>query len=164
MNKLLSVLLSIVIVVCRFDVYGIVWSSCDDDVRRQLPLPIQAYACGMTETEFEYLARVIEAESDRTDSIDGKILICAVILNRVASDDFPDSIQGVLDQRGQFDTTYNGWCNTSYTESSRWSIVICQRQMAEGNIPDNLLYFNSIGYFSWGTAYCECDGNYFSLG
>lgn len=141
-----------------------VWSRTNDNIRYELPIEFQANACGMTVEEYTYLARVIEAESDRTDSIEGKILICAVILNRVASDEFPNTIQGVLDQSGQFDTTYNGWCSTSDTGSSRWSIVVCLREMENGNIPEDLLYFNANGYFSWGTPYCYQNGNYFSLG
>lgn len=142
------------------DYMGIVWSNATDETRRELPLEFQAYACGMTASEFEYMARTIEAESDRTNSMEGKIHIAAVILNRVNGGSFPDSIQGVLDQSGQFTTTSNGWCSTPYTETSRWAIVEAQRRLAEGTIPENLLYFNAIGY-NYGTPYGYIDGNYF---
>lgn len=138
----------------------IAWTSSSDEIRRTLPIEYQANACGMTAFEFEYMARTIEAESDRTDDIEGKIHIAAVILNRVAAPEFPDTIAGVLDQSGQFETTYNGWCSTPYTETSRWAIVEAQRRLAEGTIPDRLLYFNSIGY-QYGTPYGYIGGNYF---
>lgn len=172
MTKLLSILISAITIfnapLLSVDeqntVYEEVWFNSTDEIRKTLPIEYQAYACGMTVHEFEYLARTIEAESDRTDSLDGKIHICAVILNRVASDRFPNTIQGVLDQDGQFTTTSGGWCSTPYTESSRWSIVLCQREMAQGNIPDNLLFFNCVGFASGFEPYEYIDGNFFSLG
>ena len=144
----------------REHIWEMVWNNASDDIRKTLPLEIQAHACGMTSTEFEYMARVIEAESDRTDSMDGKIHIASVILNRVSSDLFPDTIQGVLDEANQFSTTSGGWCYTSYTQTSRWAIVEAQRALADGSIPDNLLFFNSIGY-NCGQPYGYIDGNYF---
>ena len=140
--------------------WDIIWDNASDEVRKTLPLEIQAHACGMTSREFEYMARVIEAESDRTDSMDGKIHIASVILNRVSSDLFPDTISGVLDEANQFSTTSGGWCSIQYTETSRWAIVEAQRALADGSIPDNLLFFNSIGY-NYGEPYGYIDGNYF---
>lgn len=142
------------------DMYLIAWESCNDEVRQELPIEYLAAACGMTESEFEYLARTVEAESDRTDSLEGKIHIAAVILNRVNSSLFPNSITAVLDDPGQFETTYNSWCSTPSTQTSRWAIVEAQRRLVGGDIPDNLLFFNSIGY-NYGQAYGYIDGNYF---
>ena len=165
MNKAIAIGMTVIILIV--DLYGIIWSSCDDEVRKTLPIAIQAYACGMTETEFEYLARVVQAESNGTtdwSDFEDKVLIACVILNRRDSSSFPNTIQGVLDQSGQFDTTYNGWCSTSYTDSSKWAIVEAQRRLAEGTVPSNLLYFNCQNYFSWAEPYCYEGGNYFSLG
>lgn len=162
MNKLLvavATILTLFTISCE-DIYTLMWNNASDDVRRSFPIEVQAYSCGMTEAEFEYLARVVEAESDRTDNLDGKILIAAVVLNRVNSSSFPNTIDGVLNESGQFSTTNGGWCSECYTISSRWAIVEAQRQLASGDIPDNLLYFNCIGY-NYGTAYGYVDGNYF---
>ena len=144
-----------------------VWSEADDEERKALPIEYQACGCGMTETEFEYIARVVQAESNGTtdwSDFEDKVLIACVILNRVADSRFPNTIQGVLDQSGQFSTTSGGWCSTPYTDSSRWAIVEAQRRLAEGTVPSNLLYFNCINYFSGFEAYCYEGGNYFSLG
>lgn len=138
-----------------------IWGSCTDEQRMDLPLHYQAYICGMTDYEFEYMARCIEAESDRSSNIEGKILIAATILNRVNSSSFPSTISGVLDQSGQFETTYNGWCRISSTRTSRWAIVEAQRLLQNGDIPSNVLYFNSIGY-QYGYGYAHVGGNYFS--
>jgi spore germination cell wall hydrolase CwlJ-like protein len=55
---------------------------------------------GMTEEEFIFISSVVEAESDRSESLEGRILIAETILNRVNSDLFPDTISGVLTQSG----------------------------------------------------------------
>lgn len=160
MNKAIAIGITVIILLA--DLYGIIWASCDDEVRKTLPLEIQASACGIDATEFEFLARVVQKESDgSTDwsDFEDKVLIACVILNRVESDSFPDTITGVLTESGQFTTVSNGWCSASYTDSSKWAIVEAQRRLAEGTVPDNLLFFNCIGY-NYGTPYCY-ESNYF---
>lgn len=150
------------------DIAIIVWESCrSDEIRKTLPSEYIAYACGMEPWEFDYMARVIQAESNGSrdySDFEDKVLIAAVILNRVRSGQFPNSISGVLDQSGQFTTTSNGYCNTSSSESSRWAVVIAERRLLSGEIPDNLLYFNCLGFAPGFEPYCYEGGNYFSLG
>ena len=146
----------------------IVWASCrSDEIRMTLPSEYIAYNCGMEPWEFEYMARVVQAESNGTydwSDFEDKVLIAAVIFNRKADSRFYNSISGVLDEPGQFSTTSGGWCSTSSSESSRWAIVIAQRRLLAGEIPSNLLYFNCQGYFSGFEPYTYEGGNYFSLG
>ena len=54
-----------------------------------------------------FLARVINAES-RSESFRGQVAVGAVILNRVDSALFPDTIRDVILQEGQFSTLTNG--------------------------------------------------------
>lgn len=128
-----------------------------------LPSEYIAYNCGMEPWEYDYISSVIQAESNGSrdySDFEDKVLIAAVILNRVRSGQFPNSISGVLDQSGQFTTTSNGYCSTSSSESSRWAVVIAQRRLLAGEIPSNLLYFNCVGY-NYGTPYGCYGGNYF---
>ena len=55
----------------------------------------------------ELLAAVVEAEAGNQDMI-GKRLVVDVVLNRVDSPLFPDTITEVLEQPGQFTTMWNG--------------------------------------------------------
>lgn len=148
------------------DIYLRAWNSATDEVRQELPIEYQAAACGMSTTEFEFMARVIQAESDGSDSmerLEGKILIAAVIFNRVESSQFNNTITTVLTESGQFTTVSGGWCSSPLTKSSRWAIVEAQRRLAADEIPTDLLYFNCIGY-NYGTSYGFVDGNYFMRG
>lgn len=52
-------------------------------------------------TEMDCMARAMYFESNRS-SRDGMIAVGSVVMNRVQSDDFPDTICGVVSQRNQF--------------------------------------------------------------
>lgn len=114
---------------------------------------------GMTEEEFYFISSVVEAESDRSESLEGRILIAETILNRVNSDLFPDTISGVLTQSGQFSTVVNGHSITERTELSDEAVIIAARAIEDGTAPE-VLFFNCIGY-NYGTPYGYVDGNYF---
>ena len=57
--------------------------------------------------ELELLAQLVEAEAGN-QCFEGKVLVAEVILNRVESPDFPDSISEVIFQDGQFSVARNG--------------------------------------------------------
>lgn len=57
----------------------------------------------ITEDERELLARVVYAESN-TESLEGQIAVAQVVLNRVRSESFPDTVSEVIYQERQFST------------------------------------------------------------
>ena len=114
---------------------------------------------GISEEEFYFISSVVEAESDRSESLEGRILIAETILNRVESDLFPDTISGVLNQSGQFSTVVNGRSITERTELSDEAVIQAIREIEDGTAPE-VLFFNCIGY-NYGTPYAYVDGNYF---
>lgn len=137
-----------------------VWNSCTDEQRMELDYHYLARACGMDPEEFLYMAQVIEAESDRSNNLQPKVMIAACIFNRVESSYFRDTVRGVLDEPGQFSTTSGGRCGMNSTQTSRWAIVEAQRQLRDDDIPHNVLFFNCIGYNN-GTPYGVYGDNYF---
>lgn len=56
---------------------------------------------GYTTEEINLLAKVISAEA-RGESYEGQVAVGAVILNRVAHPSFPDTLSGVIYQKGAF--------------------------------------------------------------
>ncbi|NCA92416.1 spore cortex-lytic enzyme [bacterium] len=56
------------------------------------------------------LARLVYAES-RGDPYVGQVAVAAVVLNRVKSSQFPNTISGVIYQRGAFDVVSDGQIN-----------------------------------------------------
>ena len=70
-----------------------------------------------TEDDFELLARVIEAEAGG-ESDYHKLCVGTVVMNRVASDKYPNTIEGVIYQPGQYQCVTNSHINKEPSESS----------------------------------------------
>ena len=86
------------------------------------------------------LSRIISAES-RGEPLEGQIAVGNVVLNRVASADFPDTIYGVIfDDRwgGQFTPVRNG---TIYQEPSARSVEAARLCLSGANTAGESLYF-----------------------
>ena len=66
------------------------------------PEPEPRYA-EITAEERELLARVVYAESN-TETLEGQIAVAQVVLNRVRSESFPDTVSEVIYQERQFST------------------------------------------------------------
>ena len=60
----------------------------------------------MTDKELDELCRVMFLEC-RGEPFEGKVAVAEVILNRVISEDWPDTVHDVLSQRGQFSTWHH---------------------------------------------------------
>ena len=119
----------------------------------------RAEMAGMTVEDFVFISSVVEAESDRSESLDGRILIALTILNRVEDPRFPDTISEVLTSPGQFATVRNGHSVTERTDYSDEAVIRAVEWNESGDDP-NVLFFNCIGY-NYGTAYSYVGGNYF---
>ncbi len=87
-----------------------------------------------------WLSRIISAES-QGESLEGQIAVGNVVLNRVASPDFPDTISGVIfDDRwgGQFEPVRNG---TIYQTPTEQSVLAAQLCLDGVNVVGDCLYF-----------------------
>ena len=62
---------------------------------------------GDSSEDYELLARIISAEA-RGESYLGQVAVGAVILNRIEHPSFPDTLSGVIYQRGAFSCLYDG--------------------------------------------------------
>ena len=68
------------------------------------------------ETELSLLARLVSGEA-RGEPYIGQVAVAAVVLNRVRSDEFPDTVSGVIFQRGAFDAVWDGQFDMPPTDS-----------------------------------------------
>lgn len=139
------------------------WLSMTDEQRYEASVEMKARAVGLTEDEFVFFSACIEAESDRgtsDDSQEGRVLIALTVYNRMESDSFPDTVDGVLRQSGQFSVVSNGQAaSVGRTHRSDWAIIEAHRRLAEGTAP-HVMYFNCIGYNGF-TPYGYYGDNYF---
>lgn len=74
-------------------------------------------SASVSNSDFELLARIISAEA-RGEPYIGQVAVGAVVLNRVESSSFPDSISGVVYQPGAFTAITDGQINEAVTESA----------------------------------------------
>lgn len=91
--------------------------------------------------ELLWLARIIHAES-QGEPLDGKIAVGNVVLNRVRSADFPNTIYGVIfDQANgvQFTPVANGTVYNTPNEESVAAAKLCLE--GASTVPPNCLYF-----------------------
>ena len=76
-----------------------------------LYLGLSSSSSGMSSSDEWLLAKLIAAEA-RGESYKGQVAVGAVVLNRVAHPSFPDSVSGVIYQKGAF----------SCVNDSNWSV------------------------------------------
>ncbi|WP_163528148.1 cell wall hydrolase [Halobacillus ihumii] len=82
----------------------------------QLELPVTPDEDGK-----DLLARLVEAEA-KGESYAGKVAVATVVLNRVTSDKYPDSIYGVIYDGYQFSPVLNGTINQPAGEESKRAV------------------------------------------
>ncbi len=69
------------------------------------------------ESELSLLARLVSGEA-RGEPYIGQVAVAAVVLNRVRSDEFPDTVSGVILQPGAFDAVWDGQFDMTPTDSA----------------------------------------------
>ena len=84
--------------------------------------------------EIDLLARLVRAEA-QTEPLEGKIAVACVVLNRVESAQFPNTIKEVIYAPGQFQPVQNGEINKPADEESIQAVQAAlteKRQLAPG--------------------------------
>lgn len=87
-----------------------------------------------------WLSRIIHAES-RGESLEGQIAVGNVVLNRVKSKEFPNTVSGVIFDRRhavQFEPVANG---TLYQTPNTQSVEAAKRALDGESVVGNALYF-----------------------
>lgn len=114
---------------------------------------------GFSEAEFELFQRVVFAEAGNQGFL-GKQLVADVILNRLASEQFPDTLEGVLLQENQFSCVSTGaiYCYDLDEESKQ---AIITELMLERQDKD-IIFFRTGRFSDYGTPAFQYGDHYFS--
>ncbi|PGT75017.1 MULTISPECIES: cell wall hydrolase [Bacillaceae] len=94
----------------------------------------------LSEAEIDLLARIVRAEA-QTESFEGKVAVASVVLNRVDSPKFPDTVREVIYQRNQFQPVANGQINKPADEESRKAVFAALSDM-RAIAKDALFFYN----------------------
>ena len=109
--------------------------TLDEKNRQQKPVPAHSYS----KQDVELLARAVNGEA-RGESLEGKVAVAAVIINRTKSPEFPRSVKGVIFQSGAFDAVEDGqvWLTPEKTAYQAAELAL------QGHDPtgDAIYYYN----------------------
>lgn len=100
------------------------------------------YCICLSETDYDTLLRIVEAEAGGEDAT-GKLLVANVVINRVKSTKFPNSVQGVVYQQehgvSQFTPVSDGRISTvSISEATREAV---EQALLGEDVSQGALYF-----------------------
>ena len=137
------------------------WDTLTASLDTQGAVPPQA---GYNSEDLYWLSRIISAES-RGEPLEGQIAVGNVVLNRVKSDEFPNTVKDVIfDSRYavQFTPVANG---AIYQEPTPTAVLAAKMCLEGANTAGDSLYFfaPAVSAGSWITqnrVYCTAIGNH----
>lgn len=109
--------------------------------------------------ELELLANLVEAEAGNQD-LRGKRLVADVVLNRVDSEEYPNTITEVIYQKNQFAVMSDGAFEKSSWNVSEESFQAVWMEANGDRLDNSIYFFTAEKYGKYGTqAYAH--GNHF---
>lgn len=114
----------------------------------------------VSQSDIDLLATIIRAEAGNQSQA-GKRAVADVILNRVVSDEFPNSIAGVIYQEGQFTCVRDGnFYQAVYTkDETDYEAALTE---LSGVTDSEILYFQTSSYSPYGTPAYIIGDHYFA--
>lgn len=119
----------------------------------------------LTQSELELLYTTVYCEAGN-QPLEAQIMVAQTIINRIASDKYPDTLRGVLYQRNDEGKPQFAVINWTDFESRGWteeSVAAVHYALAYRAYPESMLYFRDSYYHSFGQAYKNVGDMYFSL-
>ena len=118
-------------------------------------------AYNLTAGERELLAQLLYHEA-RGESLECQKAVASVILNRVDSKIWGDSLTDVIYAKNQFEPVVKGLLpNTKPLQKQYEAIDYVLENGA--TVPEEVLYFRADHYFEWATDFMNMDNTYFSF-
>lgn len=135
--------------------YALVEKEVVEPVVEPIVECIETVECVYTEEEIQLMKRMGMSEGGKLN-VDAIQAIVQTAMNRVKSEDYPDTITEVIYQKVQFSTADNGEPNWKCEEAVRNAIASPEA------FPTDMYWFNSNHYPNYGYPYTIIDGMYFS--
>jgi N-acetylmuramoyl-L-alanine amidase len=85
-------------------------------------LPASRDGAALSSSDLDLLARLVRAESE-AEPYAGQVAVAAVVLNRMRSSRFPDTVREVIYEPHQFETATNGRLGLTATETQRRAVL-----------------------------------------
>ena len=115
----------------------------------------------MSKKSFKEMTKVINHEAG--PKMQDKVLVAAVIFNRVHCKQFRNSVIKVINEPGQFYDVKHTRAGSANDKKAQLAILLAYRDIKLGKIPHNVLYFNSISFRTKSRRYVKYKhyNNYF---
>lgn len=112
----------------------------------------------MSREDVELIALLTMAEAEG-ECEEGKRLVIDTVLNRVDSDEFPNTVKAVIYQKNQFTSMWNGRVDRCYVMEE-----ICQlvEEELESRTNSDVVFFHAGKYGKYGTPLFSVENHYFS--
>jgi N-acetylmuramoyl-L-alanine amidase len=101
---------------------------------------VRSTKINISEAEIDLLARIVRAEA-QTEPFEGKVAVASVVLNRVESPQFPNTIKNVIYEPGQFQPVANGEINKPADKDSIKAVKAALSDMRH-IAQDSLFFYN----------------------
>ncbi len=123
------------------DIYNSVYAAIKDQSSTSTEKNTDQSSIDNSGDMVDLLARLINGEA-RGEPYKGQVAVGAVVMNRVKSSEFPDTISGVIYQKGQFSCVTDGQFNKAIDEDS--TVYKAAREAMNGSDPTNgcLFFYN----------------------
>lgn len=113
----------------------------------------------LTDSEWEAMTQMILSEA-RGESFEVQYYIACVVLNRVDSEYFPDTVEGVIYQTNP--VQFQGAWDPNWYEPSGSVLEAIQTALEENRTPSDMYYFTSEGWLPGTRAWKQVGGMWFS--
>lgn len=133
-------------------------STVHGEEQRIRPVIISIEPIGISDSDLDLLSRCVMAEAGNQGE-QGMAYVADVILNRVDSEDFPDTIEEVITQKYQFSSYGDGGMDRH--EPTDECIGICLQEY-ERRQNEKILYFRTGNYHGGRTDAFKHGEHYFS--
>lgn len=112
----------------------------------------------MSREDVELIALLTMAEAEG-ECEEGKRLVIDTVLNRVDSEEFPNTVKAVIYQKNQFTSMWNGRVDRCYVMEE-----ICQlvEEELESRTNSDVVFFHAGKYGKYGTPLFSVENHYFS--
>lgn len=120
----------------------------------QTPEEVPEHIIPVSDAEVKFMEQIVAAETFSYWSVEEVLPIAQIIVNRYYSDEFPNSINDILSQKGQFETYSNGRYKTVEV-SDAVKIAVEEALCGEQVLPQDALffctesYYNASGKYGW---------------
>lgn len=113
----------------------------------------------ISDEDFDLIAKTVYAEA-KTEEFKGQVAVAEVILNRVESDNYPNTVKGVITQPGAFASWSNGSVEAAPFDDECCEAV--QDALNERIFPVTVVWFREGHFHPFGTQYTVIGNHYFS--